>query len=105
MGTIPLDYSRSSLSRQAVADKASHLSALWELVDNQKLRRIFTFSDFKAAVAFVNDVARVAEQADHHPDIHIHYNKVIIELWTHLVSGLTDKDFSLATKIETIAPQ
>lgn len=49
---------------------------------------------------FVNKVARIAQSEGHHPDIHIFYSKVIIELWTHAIGGLSENDFILAAKID-----
>jgi len=51
---------------------------------------------------FVNKVADLAESEGHHPDFHIHYNKVLIELWTHAVGGLSENDFILAAKIDKL---
>lgn len=67
-----------------------------------KLRRQFSFADFKEAIAFVNKVAEVAESEGHHPDIYIFYNKVQIELFTHAVGGLSENDFIMASKIDKI---
>lgn len=67
-----------------------------------KIRREFVFPDFKGAVSFVNRVADIAEDEGHHPDIHLFYNKLILELYTHAVSGLTENDFIMAAKINKI---
>ena len=74
----------------------------WELVreGTHKLRKEFTFKDFKEAMDFVNRVAEIAEQEGHHPNICIFYNKVKLELWTHAIGGLHENDFVLAAKIE-----
>lgn len=69
---------------------------------NHKLRRQFTFKDFKEAMMFVNEVAAVAEKEGHHPDIYIFYNKVQIDLFTHAVGGLSENDFIMAAKIDKI---
>ncbi len=66
------------------------------------LHRIFQFADFPAAMAFVNQVARVAEAASHHPDIDIRWNKVTLVLSTHSEGGLTEKDFALAQQINVL---
>lgn len=66
------------------------------------IEKTYVFKDFKNAMAFVNQVAVLAEQEDHHPDIVVNYNKVILTLWTHVVKGLTDNDFILAAKIDAI---
>ena len=75
----------------------------WELVgDNQKITKKFKFKDFRQAIDFVNKVADIANQEDHHPNIHIFYNKVELELWTHAIGGLSDNDFIMASKIDKI---
>ena len=69
------------------------------------LERDLEFDDFKAALAYVNEVGRLAEEANHHPDIAIHgWNKVKLTLTTHDQDGLTDADFELAAAINTLAP-
>ena len=67
-----------------------------------KLRKQFKFKTFKQAIAFVNKVAEIAEEEQHHPDISIFYNKVQIDLYTHAVGGLSENDFILAAKIDAI---
>jgi 4a-hydroxytetrahydrobiopterin dehydratase len=67
----------------------------WREVDD-KLEREFTFDDFLKAIAFVNRVAELAQSEDHHPDIEIHYNRVILRWWTHTADGVTDRDRELA---------
>lgn len=74
----------------------------WHVLDGKKIQKEFLFSDFIKAMAFVDRVADVAESEGHHPDIHIHYNKVLIELWTHAIGGLSENDFIVASKIEAM---
>lgn len=66
------------------------------------IRRTFEFADFKAAMQFVNRVAKLAERAGHHPDIDIRWNQVTLTLSTHSEGGLTAKDFSLAGRIDAL---
>ena len=67
------------------------------------LERDFAFADFAAAIAFVNRVAAVAEEANHHPDIFVHgWNKVRLTLSTHTTGGLTDADHALARRIDEV---
>ena len=68
--------------------------------DAKKISKEFKFQDFIGAINFVNTVADIAEMEDHHPDIHIHYNKVLLELTTHAIGGLSENDFILAAKID-----
>jgi 4a-hydroxytetrahydrobiopterin dehydratase len=67
----------------------------WNEIDGA-LEREFALGDFKAAIAFVNRVAELAERENHHPDIRISYNKVILRWWTHTAGGITDRDRDLA---------
>ena len=66
------------------------------------ITRTYQFKDFPAAIAFVKAVADLAEQAWHHPDIDIRWNKVTLTLSTHDEGGLTDKDFDLARKFDRL---
>lgn len=68
-----------------------------------EIRRTFEFKDFARAMEFVNKVARAAEEANHHPDIDIRWNKVTLALATHSEGGLTQNDFDLAKKIDAFA--
>ena len=67
------------------------------------IQRAFEFRDFKAAMQFVNKVADAAEQAQHHPDIDIRYNKVTMALVSHESGGVTERDMGMAEKINQIA--
>ena len=67
-----------------------------------RLTKQFTFKNFIEAMEFVNMVAKLAEEVNHHPDISISYNKVVLTLTTHDRKGLTDKDSNLAGKIESL---
>ena len=69
----------------------------WSEVDNA-LEREFRFADFRAAMDFVNRVAEVAEEENHHPDIVISYNRVTLRWWTHTAGGITDTDRELAER-------
>lgn len=71
----------------------------WELKDGQ-ITRLYELPDFRTALGFVNRVGELAEASDHHPDIDIRYRKVRLTLSTHSAGGLTDKDFSLASRID-----
>jgi 4a-hydroxytetrahydrobiopterin dehydratase len=68
----------------------------------QSIAQTFQFKDFAAAIAFVNKVATLADQAWHHPDIDVRWNKVTLTLSTHEAGGLTERDFSLAASIDAM---
>ncbi len=71
----------------------------WKLQQGE-LVQTFIFDDFMQAMKFVNHVAELAENAGHHPDIDIHYNKVRLALVTHDTGGITENDISLARDID-----
>ncbi len=75
----------------------------WRILpDGLKIEREFKFKNFKESMAFVNKVADLAESEGHHPDIHILYNHVHLELSTHAIGGLSENDFILAAKINRL---
>ncbi len=71
----------------------------WKL-DHGELVQTATFADFQQAMRFVNHVAELAENAGHHPDIDIRYNKVRLALVTHDAGGITQNDIRLAQAID-----
>jgi 4a-hydroxytetrahydrobiopterin dehydratase len=71
----------------------------WNLKD-EGIYKQYTWPSFPDAIKFVNQVADLAEQADHHPDILINYRRVTLTLSTHSEGGITQKDFDLAAQID-----
>ena len=71
--------------------------------EGKTLRKTFTFHDFPEAVLFVSALVPGAEEADHHPDIEIHYKRVTLTYSTHDKGGITQKDFDGATMADAIA--
>lgn len=78
------------------------LGSGWKVLENKEIKKEFTFTNFKAAMAFVNKIAEIAENEGHHPDMHIFYNRVAIELSTHAIGGLSENDFIVAAKINGV---
>ncbi|GAA5482386.1 4a-hydroxytetrahydrobiopterin dehydratase [Haloferula sargassicola] len=70
----------------------------WEL-EGKTIVRTIEFEDFSEAIDFVNDLADIAEEAQHHPDILIQYSKVTLTLTTHDVGGLTESDMEMAHRV------
>lgn len=73
----------------------------WKLRGKQ-ISKLYVFEDFTQGIRFIDRVARLAEEMNHHPDIDIRYNKIRLTLTTHDEGGLTMKDFTLATRIDRI---
>ena len=74
----------------------------WKL-EERAIQRVFQFRDFARAIEFVNKVAEEAEEANHHPDIVISYNRVTLSLTSHDAGGLTKRDLAMARKISSLA--
>jgi 4a-hydroxytetrahydrobiopterin dehydratase len=76
----------------------------WKLSpDRKRIRREWRVLDFMTGLGFFQRVAQIAEEEDHHPDLHLAgYRNVSIEIWTHAVGGLTENDFILAAKIDRV---
>jgi 4a-hydroxytetrahydrobiopterin dehydratase len=89
------------ISVEAAQARLGNLAG-WK-IESGELVRTFEFKDFAAALDFVNRVGKLAEQAGHHPDIDIRYNRVRLALVTHSAGGLTEKDFELAGQIQKTA--
>ena len=70
--------------------------------DGDRLAKQVTLDDFRGSMAFVNEVADVAEELNHHPDISISWNRVGLEVSTHDSGGLTSLDFELARRVDTL---
>ncbi|PIP69021.1 4a-hydroxytetrahydrobiopterin dehydratase [Candidatus Nomurabacteria bacterium CG_4_9_14_0_2_um_filter_32_10] len=67
-----------------------------------KISKEFEFEDFVDSILFVNKISQIAEEEGHHPNIHIFYNKVLVELSTHDIKGLSENDFIIAAKIDAL---
>ena len=91
------------MSVLAADDVRSRLQSLpgWAL-EGKEIVRQYEFADFVAAMKFVNAVAAKAEQAQHHPDIDIRYNKVRLALTSHDKGGLTERDTKMAATIDAL---
>jgi 4a-hydroxytetrahydrobiopterin dehydratase len=92
---------QASLSKLDEPQIGSALAALpgWRR-QGDLISRTYEFKDFPAAMKFVNAVAAMAEQVQHHPDIDVRWNKVTLALTTHDAGGLTGKDFTLARECD-----
>jgi 4a-hydroxytetrahydrobiopterin dehydratase len=89
------------LTAEEIAEGIKGLDG-WAL-DGTEIKKQFTFQDFPEAVLFVSALVPGAEDADHHPDIEIHYKRVVLSYTTHDEGGLTQKDLEGAAMAETVA--
>ena len=85
----------------ATVDSALAEGVVWHRQGDELVKEV-TADGFAGAMAFVNAVAAVAEERDHHPDIDIRWNKVTLRLTTHSAGGLTAADLDLARRIDAL---
>ncbi|NIQ02422.1 MAG: 4a-hydroxytetrahydrobiopterin dehydratase [Nitrospinaceae bacterium] len=98
----PCEGGVEPLKGDAVQEYLQQLNRSWEVVDDYMIRCGFTFKNFKEAMAFADRVGEIAESEGHHPDLHVSYGKVTVDLTTHAINGLSENDFILAAKVETL---
>lgn len=91
----------AKLSESEVRERLAALPD-WKVADGF-LTRTFRFKRFMAGIDFVNKVAAVAEEMDHHPDISIRFGLITISLLTHEAQGITERDFAQAERLDALA--
>jgi 4a-hydroxytetrahydrobiopterin dehydratase len=93
-------------SKYSTAEAAEQVKKLlgWRLThDGLRIRRDWTVKDFLVGLEFFNSVGKLAEEENHHPDLHLeNYRNAWIEIWTHSIGGLSENDFILAAKIDRL---
>ena len=99
---VPCKVGTPPLTQAEIEPLLNNLKLDWEVIDGKALKHEFKFKDFLESMEFVNKIAKIAEEEGHHPDIYIYYNKVIINLKTHNIRGLSENDFIVAAKVEKL---
>jgi 4a-hydroxytetrahydrobiopterin dehydratase len=90
------------LSREKIQSLLKQIPE-WELsADNKFIYRRYSFKGFYKTMAFVNAVAWIANQENHHPDITLGYNYCVINYTTHAIEGLSENDFICAAKVNAL---
>ncbi len=107
---VPCEGGVPPLSQEEAQKYLSQISG-WQIIEDQRpnvqksglgaqISKEYKFKDFVESMNFVKRVADIAESEGHHPDIHISYNKVLLELSTHAIGGLSENDFIVAAKVD-----
>jgi 4a-hydroxytetrahydrobiopterin dehydratase len=99
---VPCSRQTPRLTGKAIAQFQPQLGDGWKVVGEHHLEKDYAFKNFKDALDFVNRVGAVAEQENHHPDIFLTWGKAKITIWTHAIDGLSENDFILAVKADTV---
>ena len=99
---VPCKGEVPPLKGQEIASLKSKLNGGWQVVNEHHLEKEYSFKDFRQALEFTNKVGELAESQGHHPDIYLTWGKVKLTVWTHKINGLTESDFVLAAKADTL---
>jgi 4a-hydroxytetrahydrobiopterin dehydratase len=99
---VTLSPGAPSLDEKEIGDLLRMLPRGWEVVEKSRIRKAFSCKNFMEGMNFAREIARLAEEENHHPDLCIHYTGVEVEFSTHSVGGLSENDFIMAAKIEDI---
>lgn len=97
---IPCRGGVPPLKGEALQTLLAQLGNDWRLVDEHHLEKEFKFKNFREALDFANRVGAVADQQNHHPDIHVGWGRTKVLIWTHKIDGLTESDFVFAAKAD-----
>lgn len=99
----PCEGGVPALTPAAIGELCRALNPAWSVsADNAWLSRTFEFPGYARTISFVNAVAWIAESEGHHPDLEVHYGKVVMKWSTHAVGGLTENDFICAAKVDRL---
>lgn len=97
---------KKSLTQDELIKSIEDLAPKWSKGENEKgvpyIERVHHAKKYLAGIDFVHKVAEMAEDNNHHPDIHINYKRISVKYWTHTVSGVTLADVQMAQKIDPL---
>jgi 4a-hydroxytetrahydrobiopterin dehydratase len=99
---IPCKGGIPPLKGQELARLVRELDGGWQVVEERQLEKEYRFKDFREALGFTNKIGELAEAQGHHPDIYLAWGKVKLTIWTHKINGLTESDFVLAAKADSL---
>lgn len=92
----------SLLTKEEMAQLLSQIPSWKMMIDCKTIWKEYTFGNFEEGMAFANKIAILADAEKHHPSVTVSWGKVLVELSTHEVDGLSKKDFVLAAKIDAL---
>lgn len=101
MKCVPCEGGVEPFDAKKAKEYIKRLPKGWKLSENGKaIEKEFKFKSYPETIAYVNKVALIAQEEGHHPNMEVHYSKLLIELSTHAIGGLSENDFILAAKID-----
>lgn len=100
---IPCEGGVEVLTRQQVERLLQNLAGWQSNSEHTEILKDYQFSDYHQTIAFVNTIANMAHQENHHPDLEVGYNHCLVRYSTHAINGLSENDFICAAKVEALA--
>jgi 4a-hydroxytetrahydrobiopterin dehydratase len=88
--------------KDKITSLIGQLSPGWTLIENRKIKKAFSFEKFKKGMTFAQVIALIAEKENHHPEICVSHQQVEIILSTQSIGGLSENDFIMAAKFDSI---
>lgn len=99
---VPCEGGAEPFTPDQISEYLQQVGTDWTLDDYAKISKTFLFKNYNQTMKFVNQVAEIADAENHHPVMHVYYSKVVVELWTHSIGGLSENDFIVAAKISEL---
>lgn len=100
---VPCEGGTRPLSPDQAEQLHSRLHQDWQLdADRKEIRREFRFKGFQKTMGFVNAVAWIANQENHHPDMEVGWGRCLVKFTTHAIDGLSENDFICAAKVDAL---
>ncbi len=98
------------LNDEQIAPLLAQLGTGWRVVERSDPKRgsiriltcMYTFENFARAMAAARRIGAMAEEQQHHPDLHVAWGRLVVEVWTHKIGGLTESDFVFAAKCDAL---
>ena len=99
---VPCKGGTPPLTEEESDELSKHIDDDWDVVDNHHLDRIWKFPDFASALEFTVRLGEICEHQDHHADFEVGWGRVRTVVYTHKIDGLTESDFVLAAKFDSV---
>jgi 4a-hydroxytetrahydrobiopterin dehydratase len=106
---VPCRGGTPPLTREQIAPLLEQIDPAWNVAERSEaargvlfLQRTYRFKNFAEAMSAAVEIGRMAEEQQHHPDLHVSWGKLGVQVWTHKIGGLTESDFVFAAKCDAI---
>lgn len=99
---VPCSEGAEPLKHDEIEAYLSSIADGWENIEDKKIEKVYKFKDFAQALEFTNKIGEIAEEEGHHPNIHLAWGMVKVQLFTSKIQGLHLNDFIMAAKIDDI---